>query len=47
MRALFNRCCALTKLGATVILIHHTNRSGETRGSSDLKTGQRPGVPGE
>jgi hypothetical protein len=37
MRALFNRCRELTKLGATVIIIHHTNRSGETRGSSDFK----------
>jgi hypothetical protein len=37
MRALFNRCRALTKLGATVIIIHHTNRNGETRGSSDFK----------
>lgn len=37
MRALFNRCRTLTKLGATVILIHHTNRNGETRGSSDFK----------
>jgi KaiC/GvpD/RAD55 family RecA-like ATPase len=37
MRALFNRCRTLTKLGATVIIIHHTNRNGETRGSSDFK----------
>lgn len=37
MRALFNRCRALTKLGATVIVIHHTNRNGEARGSSDFK----------
>jgi archaellum biogenesis ATPase FlaH len=37
MRALFNRCRALTKLGATVILIHHTNRQGEARGSSDFR----------
>jgi len=37
MRTLFNRCRALTKLGATVIIIHHTNRNGETRGSSDFK----------
>jgi hypothetical protein len=37
MRALFNRCRALTKLGATVIVIHHTNRNGEPRGSSDFK----------
>ena len=37
MRALFNRCRALTKLGATVIVIHHTNRNGETRGSSDFR----------
>jgi hypothetical protein len=36
MRAVFNRCRALTKLGATVIVIHHTNRNGETRGSSDF-----------
>jgi len=37
MRALFNRCRALTKVGATVIVIHHTNRQGQTRGSSDFK----------
>jgi KaiC/GvpD/RAD55 family RecA-like ATPase len=37
MRALFNRCRVLTKLSATVILIHHTNRNGEARGSSDFK----------
>jgi archaellum biogenesis ATPase FlaH len=37
MRALFNRCRALTKLGATVVIIHHTNRAGQTRGSSDFK----------
>jgi hypothetical protein len=27
----------LLKLGATVILIHHTNRQGEARGSSDFR----------
>ncbi len=37
MRALFDRCRAITKLGATVIAIHHTNRNGEARGSSDFK----------
>jgi archaellum biogenesis ATPase FlaH len=37
MRALFDRCRALTGLGATVIAIHHTNRNGEARGSSDFK----------
>ena len=37
MRAFFNRCRALTRLGATVIAIHHTNRNGDARGSSDLK----------
>lgn len=37
MRALFNRCRVLTKIGATLILIHHTNRQGEARGSSDFK----------
>jgi hypothetical protein len=37
MRALFDRCRVLTKLGATVIIIHHTNRSGEARGSSDFR----------
>jgi len=37
MRAFFNRCRVLTGLGATVILIHHTNRGGEARGSSDFK----------
>jgi hypothetical protein len=37
MRSMFNRCRVLTKLGATVILIHHTNRSGDARGSSDFK----------
>ena len=37
MRALFNRCRVLAELGATVILIHHTNRNGEARGSSDFK----------
>jgi KaiC/GvpD/RAD55 family RecA-like ATPase len=37
MRAVFDRCRTLTKLGGTVILIHHTNRNGEARGSSDFK----------
>jgi RecA-family ATPase len=37
MRALFDRCRVLTGLGATVIPIHHTNRNGEARGSSDFK----------
>jgi hypothetical protein len=37
MRRLFNRFRALTKAGATVIVIHHTNRNGEARGSSDFK----------
>jgi KaiC/GvpD/RAD55 family RecA-like ATPase len=37
MRAVFDRCRILVKLGATVILIHHTNRNGEARGSSDFK----------
>jgi hypothetical protein len=37
MRALFDRCRAITKLGASVIVIHHTNRNGEPRGSSDYK----------
>jgi hypothetical protein len=37
MRRLFNRFRALTKVGATVIVIHHTNRNGEARGSSDFK----------
>jgi hypothetical protein len=36
MRALFNRCRVLTRAGATVILIHHTNRNGSVRGSSDF-----------
>jgi archaellum biogenesis ATPase FlaH len=37
MRRLFNRCRELTKLGATMIIIHHTNRNGEARGSSDFR----------
>jgi hypothetical protein len=37
MRALFDRCRVLTGLGATVIPLHHTNRNGEARGSSDFK----------
>jgi hypothetical protein len=37
MRALFDRCRALTSVGATVIVIHHTNRNGEARGSSDFR----------
>jgi hypothetical protein len=37
MRALFDRCRVLTGLGASVIPIHHTNRNGEARGSSDFK----------
>jgi RecA-family ATPase len=37
MRKLFNRCRALTKLDSAVIIIHHTNRNGEIRGSSDFK----------
>jgi len=37
MRAVFDRCRILTRLGGTVIVIHHTNRSGEARGSSDFK----------
>jgi hypothetical protein len=37
MRALFDRFRALNSVGATVILAHHTNRSGEARGSSDFK----------
>jgi len=37
MRALFNRCRVITRLGATVIIVHHTNRNGEARGSSDFK----------
>ena len=36
MRALFNRCRTLTAIGAAVTLIHHTNRNGEARGSSDF-----------
>jgi AAA domain/DnaB-like helicase N terminal domain len=37
MRALFNRCRAITRLGGTVIVIHHPNRNGDPRGSSDFK----------
>jgi KaiC/GvpD/RAD55 family RecA-like ATPase len=37
MRRVFDRCRVLLKLGATVILIHHTNRQGEARGSSDFR----------
>ena len=36
MRALFGRCRVLNSVGATVILVHHTNRNGEARGSSDF-----------
>ena len=35
MRRFFDRCRALTALGATVVVIHHFNRNGEARGSSD------------
>lgn len=37
MRALFDRFRVLNGAGATVIIAHHTNRSGEARGSSDFK----------
>jgi len=37
MRRVFDRCRVLLKPGATVILIHHTNRQGEARGSSDFR----------
>jgi hypothetical protein len=37
MRAVFDRLRELTRWGATVILIHHTNRDGAARGSSDFK----------
>jgi hypothetical protein len=37
MRAVFDRCRAVTRVGGTVIVIHHTNRSGQARGSSDFK----------
>ena len=37
MRAFFNRCRALTRLGACAVPIHHTGKNGEIRGSSDFK----------
>ena len=37
MRAEFDRFRVLNSAGATVILIHHLNRNGEARGSSDFK----------
>jgi hypothetical protein len=37
MRAVFDRLRVLTSLGATVLVIHHPNRNGEARGSSDFK----------
>ncbi len=37
MRSLFDRCRALTLLGATVVLIHHVGKNGEARGSSDFR----------
>jgi hypothetical protein len=37
MRAVFDRFRVLNSAGATVILIHHLNRNGEARGSSDFK----------
>jgi hypothetical protein len=36
MRRVFDRVRVLTALGCTVIVIHHNNRSGEARGSSDF-----------
>jgi KaiC/GvpD/RAD55 family RecA-like ATPase len=37
MRTLYDRCKVLTRLGATVILIHHVGHNGRARGSSDFK----------
>ena len=36
MRALFNRCRAVTDAGGTVLLLHHLGKNGELRGSSDF-----------
>jgi hypothetical protein len=37
MRAVFDRFRVVNSGGGTVILIHHLNRNGEARGSSDFK----------
>ena len=37
MRALFDRCRVLNTHGGTVLCIHHTNRMGKARGSSDFR----------
>jgi hypothetical protein len=36
MRALVDRCRAVNRAGGTVLLLHHPNRSGQVRGSSDF-----------
>lgn len=37
MRAFFNRCRAVNRAGGTVLVLHHFNRNGTPRGSSDFK----------
>jgi hypothetical protein len=37
MRALFDRCKVLNRLGATVVLLHHVGKNGVARGSSDFR----------
>jgi hypothetical protein len=36
VRALFNRCRAVTDAGGTVLLLHHPGKDGKLRGSSDF-----------
>lgn len=36
VRALFNRCRAVVRAGGSVLLLHHLNKGGELRGSSDF-----------
>jgi hypothetical protein len=36
MRALVDRCRDVNRSGGTVLLLHHPNRSGQIRGSSDF-----------
>ena len=37
MRAFFNRCRAITRVGGTVLVLHHLGKKGTPRGSSDFK----------
>lgn len=39
IKAFWNKCKHLCDLGATVIVLHHENKAGSYRGSSDIKAG--------